>query len=656
MSENREDTNWDAAQQTHRDIQEEILHSRNLELFEDVERLLPPGKLPDCVEEEMPVDPWDPDEGKGKKRLAVVDREEKESTKEKGKAKKQRGHEIPENGLTGFKSVADLLRDVGKLPHTPKSKSTESGTTTKSGALVKGKPAAGGRKKKVVEAVLSQSEGSEEEEDLEEVFARMERRSTSVTNDNTTTRAPAKKKARAKGASDAPDIAMTTKTTKASKPKKETKAEVKKRLAAEEKARQDAKEEEEKEETRRAALDFFASATLPRRRGETPVLSSPSRSPSPARRLASPVKMAVVTKRLSVSPNPSPPDSPLRLSPEPRSPLFYNRHSPADELDESPFVLRPPGPDRSRGPRNVKEAFNNGAAGTAESIGVGREASHVVFAATKLSPTTAAMAGFSQIAPVDMSWEDDLISSPPLPPLALKSSPIASRPTPLLNPTPGLTSTPAPVDSSGISSPMVGGRRRIMGLSRPKGVNTPQLQSTTSMDAMPPPPPPLASATISSPVISPLAATQFPVRRPGRKRIVLVDSDDTPAKPVRLEMDDSPENRLGRLKRRKDESPVRRAKKPKSRSNRAIRAYVGDHFSVLSLLCSFRDPDALRTVSCSRTDDRLMPRQKCRDQTHHPTNPFLIIQTLPTELSRGSTSSQLKLQGGITSMQRTWLA
>jgi len=50
MSEGREDANWDTAQQIHREIQEEILHSRNLELFEDVEPLIPLGKKPQCVE------------------------------------------------------------------------------------------------------------------------------------------------------------------------------------------------------------------------------------------------------------------------------------------------------------------------------------------------------------------------------------------------------------------------------------------------------------------------------------------------------------------------------------------------------------------------------------------------------------------------------
>ena len=75
MSEEREDANWDKAQRSHRDIQEEILHSRNLELFEDVERLLPGPELPECLEQLMPVDQWDPEDQKLKRKLPSASKE-----------------------------------------------------------------------------------------------------------------------------------------------------------------------------------------------------------------------------------------------------------------------------------------------------------------------------------------------------------------------------------------------------------------------------------------------------------------------------------------------------------------------------------------------------------------------------------------------------
>ncbi|ORX40857.1 hypothetical protein BD324DRAFT_644144 [Kockovaella imperatae] len=109
MSEEREDANWDKAQRSHRDIQEEILHSRNLELFEDVERLLPGPELPECLEQLMPVDPWDPEDQKLKRKLPSASKERTSPAK-----KKHRGHEIPEGGHEGFRSVAELLKESGK--------------------------------------------------------------------------------------------------------------------------------------------------------------------------------------------------------------------------------------------------------------------------------------------------------------------------------------------------------------------------------------------------------------------------------------------------------------------------------------------------------------------------------------------------------------
>lgn len=104
MTEGREDGNWEKAQQTHRDIQREILLNANLELFEDVERLLPPGDLPTCVEKEMPVDAWDPGAKGKRKQLAGAS---------KLKAKRAPVMAVPE-GAEGFKSVSAWLKEGTK--------------------------------------------------------------------------------------------------------------------------------------------------------------------------------------------------------------------------------------------------------------------------------------------------------------------------------------------------------------------------------------------------------------------------------------------------------------------------------------------------------------------------------------------------------------
>lgn len=103
MTEGREDGNWEKAQQTHRDIQREILLNANLELFEDVERLLPQGDLPKCVEKEMEVDPWDPS-ANGKKQLNGAS---------KVKAKRAPVMAVPE-GAEGFKTVSAWLKEGTK--------------------------------------------------------------------------------------------------------------------------------------------------------------------------------------------------------------------------------------------------------------------------------------------------------------------------------------------------------------------------------------------------------------------------------------------------------------------------------------------------------------------------------------------------------------
>ncbi|KLT45812.1 P-loop containing nucleoside triphosphate hydrolase protein [Cutaneotrichosporon oleaginosum] len=110
MSEGREDLNWETAQQTHRDIQKEILHSRNLELFEDVERLLP-AKFPECIEKEMEIDPWDPSE-QGRMLPAASQSQGRASGRGSSKpapAKRKRVSEVPP-GHEGFKTVAQLLK------------------------------------------------------------------------------------------------------------------------------------------------------------------------------------------------------------------------------------------------------------------------------------------------------------------------------------------------------------------------------------------------------------------------------------------------------------------------------------------------------------------------------------------------------------------
>jgi ATP-dependent DNA helicase MPH1 len=241
MSEGREDSNWDSAQQTHREIQEEILHSRNLELFEDVEPLLVPGQFPKCVEQEMPVDPWDPADQKLRTRLPGTQQLEDGSKP----AKRSRGHEIPDDAHDGFMSVS---------------------------ALLKGKDKSKGKKRARSPTPIQSDEEDDGDDDqaehealfgipLDDPAAKGRAKGMAMK-----AKAVAKKKAKTEVKAKAPPKSK-AKAGKAAEPK-ETKEEKQRRL--------------EKEEINRRAIDFFSSYGPTRRRSTTPPMTPPTSSHSPS--------------------------------------------------------------------------------------------------------------------------------------------------------------------------------------------------------------------------------------------------------------------------------------------------------------------------------------------------------------------------------------
>lgn len=535
MSEGREDANWDTAQQTHREIQEEILHSRNLELFEDVERLLPPGKLPTCVEREMPVDPWDPDEGKTRKRLAAADKEEKEQAK---KAKKQRGHEIPEGGLEGFKSVAELLRDCGKMPSAaakaslPKTKKKSIGKAAPVVTRIRARDADGNeipdpweemaregpqgtsrekssrgkqqsdasvvgkRKKKVVEAVASESEDGEGLEDLDDVFANLEKRDESEAEESLRSGPPNVK--RTKSIGKAPDEIQATESRAGSTITSKGARNAAGSPEAESLDDEDAQIPLERPRPSKS------NVTVPLKRPSASKLAKASdkhtwegesaRLETEARRLQEQQEQDQAALDFFASAT-----LPRRRGMTP--PLVTPPSSPPAPRPDTSRPLSPDSPERSP-PR--QQLFSS-------------RPSDSAMGGAKLSPGTAALVGFSQIAPIDLDWDDDLVSSPPPPP-AMHSTPghqpQASSP---------LGPFSAAMPSSG-QQPS-GTRRRIVGLSRP----TP-LRASASTLAMPPPPLPLhkSSPMVSSPAMasrapplvpsSPVVSPPPPPRRAARIR------------------------------------------------------------------------------------------------------------------------------------------
>jgi ATP-dependent DNA helicase MPH1 len=397
MSEGREDANWDKAQRAHREIQEEILHSRNLELFEDVERLLPPGKFPECIEQEMPVDPWNADDQKLKKipKEKVV----KEKGVGKGKGKIGRGHEIPDGAIDGFKSVMDLMKMASS------SAIAEEKVPAKAKGKVKAKGKAVGKKRER-SPLRSEEEDDEDDDDdpegqggLDQLFEEM-----------------AKEKATMKKTTKA--VALRPPPKKARKVVKKDKPED--TVEIEQERVEQEREQRERVVIKQSALDFFNT--------ECPVRPAESR---------------------------------------------FHRMTPPTSSPSSSPVIRPNYPQYT--PPITDESLNQ-----IENVILDVQPTN-----DKLTPRTAAIVGFSQIAPTDLSWDENEISSSPC------------------------------VPTKRVQAPQLR-RVRHIGLARPS-------QGNQNWNMAPPP---LPAHVMSSPlaIMTKVATTpgfeptQFPVRRAGLGR------------------------------------------------------------------------------------------------------------------------------------------
>ncbi|KAJ9112353.1 hypothetical protein QFC19_000773 [Naganishia cerealis] len=110
MTEGREDGNWDTALSSHQDMQSEIITGRNIELYDDVERLLPEGCNPTCIEQVLSIDPYVPEEkthNNGKRKSAAYAKTPK--------AKRARGEPVPDGALDGFIMASSLTKKGKKL-------------------------------------------------------------------------------------------------------------------------------------------------------------------------------------------------------------------------------------------------------------------------------------------------------------------------------------------------------------------------------------------------------------------------------------------------------------------------------------------------------------------------------------------------------------
>ena len=103
LAEGREESNWNKAREAYNQVQRSIVRGDQLELYDDVERLLPDHVKPECLEMMMEIQEYD--------RSAT---ERSRETAAKGPSKKRKrnddpARDIPPGACTGFVSVADLL-------------------------------------------------------------------------------------------------------------------------------------------------------------------------------------------------------------------------------------------------------------------------------------------------------------------------------------------------------------------------------------------------------------------------------------------------------------------------------------------------------------------------------------------------------------------
>ena len=103
LAEGREETNWNKAREAYNDVQRSIVRGEQLELYEDVERLLPEHMKPECLEMVMEIEEYD---------RSATEKSRERTVQEPSKKRKRNNdptRDIPPGACTSFVSVAELL-------------------------------------------------------------------------------------------------------------------------------------------------------------------------------------------------------------------------------------------------------------------------------------------------------------------------------------------------------------------------------------------------------------------------------------------------------------------------------------------------------------------------------------------------------------------
>ena len=103
LAEGREEANWNKAREAYNNVQRSIVRGEQLELYDDVERLLPDHIKPQCLEMAMEIEEYD---------RSAAEKSRERVTREPSKKRKRNDdptRDIPPGACSGFVSVAELL-------------------------------------------------------------------------------------------------------------------------------------------------------------------------------------------------------------------------------------------------------------------------------------------------------------------------------------------------------------------------------------------------------------------------------------------------------------------------------------------------------------------------------------------------------------------
>ena len=103
LAEGREEMNWNKAREAYNDVQRCIVRGEQLELYDDVERLLPDHIKPQCLEMMMEIEEYD---------RSATEKSRESTTREPSKKRKRNNdptRDIPPGASTGFVSVGELF-------------------------------------------------------------------------------------------------------------------------------------------------------------------------------------------------------------------------------------------------------------------------------------------------------------------------------------------------------------------------------------------------------------------------------------------------------------------------------------------------------------------------------------------------------------------